>query len=168
MDYCRIDIIFDFTIIKIKTHENQTFACNCSSSFYQFCSFNARKPDNVCNMAIGAFLVYFGISFVDRLCINQFFSKVASKMQLPWKPGALAANKWVWMFGIFTGSLLVHSQSNLRTRRTWWQWNQEGSQIDFTDRTKEEINVVIKPDSLYEAEMPVGTVKLSSMAKTGK
>ena len=27
-------------------------------------------------------LVYFGISFVDRLCINQFSFKVASKMQL--------------------------------------------------------------------------------------
>lgn len=101
------------------------------------------------------------------LLLVRFLSKVANNNANPEAPGVLAANKWVWMLGIFAGALFGAFSSE--TQNTSYVQFDNGTnkavKLSFIDRTKDEINVVIKPDSVFEAEMPVGKVKFKLNGK---
>lgn len=101
------------------------------------------------------------------LLLVRFLTKVANNNANPEAPGVLAANKWVWMLGIFVGALFGAFSTNSQNTAqvTFDNGTTKEVKLFFIDRTKEEINVIIKPDSLYEAEMPVGVVKFKLNGK---
>ncbi len=111
------------------------------------------------------FMLVFAIIFA--IVAIWIINKLVSKNNNPESPGVMVANKWVWMLGIFVGSLFgsftTHSQNTAQV--TFDNGTSREAKLSFMDRTKEEINVVIKPDSLYEAEMPVGAVKFKLNGK---
>lgn len=135
-----------------------------------FFNFVVSMPVNLIMCAIwpsAPFWFILALALLIAFVLISFLSKVASKNATPENPGALAANKWVWMLGIFAGSLF--GAFSIKSAHTAYVKFDNGTKKEakliFTDRTKEEINVVIKPDSLYEAEMPVGTVKFKLNGK---